>query len=298
MVPSAFVILESLPLTPNGKVNRRALPEPDLQQEVLDYVIPNTEVEKIIADIWQKALKVAKVGIYNNFFELGGHSLLLIRINQQLQEILGVEVSIVDMFNYPTIHTLSQYLNSKCQKEYPIKDNNSRTQSYSEIKSLETQQSEIAIIAVNGRFPGAKDIESFWQNIHDGVESISSLTDEELLESGVSPDLLNNSNYVKLHSSVSDIELFDANFFAYSAREAELIDPQQRLFLELAWEAIEKAGYDPQTYTGSIGVYAGVGLNHYVIKNIYSNHQLLETLDYLQLVVSNEKDFLPTVTWL
>jgi amino acid adenylation domain-containing protein len=294
MVPSAFVILESLPLTPNGKVNRRALPEPDLQQEVLDYVIPNTEVEKIIADIWQKALKVEKVGIYNNFFELGGHSLLLIRINQQLQEILGVEVSIVDMFHYPTIHTLSQYLNSKSQKEDPTKDNNSRTQSHSEIKSLENQQSEIAIIAVNGRFPGAKDIESFWQNIHDGVESVSSLTDEELLESGVSPDLLNNSNYVKFRPIVSDIELFDANFFAYSAREAELIDPQQRLFLELAWEAVEKAGYDPQTYTGSIGVYAGVGLNHYVIKNIYSNHQLLETLDYLQLVVSNEKDFLPT----
>ncbi|WP_226889345.1 type I polyketide synthase [Nostoc sp. MG11] len=154
--------------------------------------------------------------------------------------------------------------------------------------------SEIAIIAVAGRFPGAKDIESFWQNIHDGVESISSFTDEELLESGVSPDLLSNSNYVKASPVISDIELFDANFFAYNAKEAELIDPQQRLFLELAWEAIEKAGYDPQTYNGLIGVYAGVGMNHYLIKNIYSNHQLLEKIDPLQLIVSNEKDFLPT----
>ncbi|WP_431356833.1 beta-ketoacyl synthase N-terminal-like domain-containing protein [Komarekiella delphini-convector] len=161
-------------------------------------------------------------------------------------------------------------------------------------KNHEYNNSEIAIIAVAGRFPGAKDIESFWQNIHDGVESISRFTDEELLESGVSPDLLSNSNYVKANPVVSDIELFDANFFAYSAKEAELIDPQQRLFLELAWEATEKAGYDPQTYNGLIGVYAGVGMNHYLIKNIYSNHQLLETVDPLQLIVSNEKDFLPT----
>ncbi|BAZ21897.1 amino acid adenylation [Kalymmatonema gypsitolerans NIES-4073] len=140
MVPSAFVILESLPLTANGKVNRRALPELDLHQELSDYVMPNTEAEKIIADIWQKALKVEKVGIYNNFFELGGHSLLLVRINQQLQEIFGLEVSIVDMFNYPTIHTFSQYLSTKVHKQDTIKQNNFRTQSQSEIKSLRNQQ--------------------------------------------------------------------------------------------------------------------------------------------------------------
>ena len=142
MVPSAFVILESLPLTPNGKVDRRALPNPDLQQELSDYVMPNTQVETIIAGIWQKALKVEKVGIYNNFFELGGHSLLLVRINQQLQEIFGLELSIVDMFNYPTVNSLSQYLNTKLKKEYTIKENTYRTQSHSESKILRNQQLE------------------------------------------------------------------------------------------------------------------------------------------------------------
>ncbi|MBD6620280.1 amino acid adenylation domain-containing protein [Komarekiella sp. 'clone 1'] len=140
MMPSAFVILESLPLTPNCKVNRRALPDPDLNQELSDYVMPNTEAEKIIADIWQKALSLEKVGIYNNFFDLGGHSLLLVKINQQLQETFGLEVSIVDMFNYPTIHTLSQYLSNKNYQENAIKQNNYRTQSHSEIKSLRNQQ--------------------------------------------------------------------------------------------------------------------------------------------------------------
>ncbi|MFN6493270.1 beta-ketoacyl synthase N-terminal-like domain-containing protein [Nostoc sp. DedQUE03] len=158
----------------------------------------------------------------------------------------------------------------------------------------EFNNSEIAIIAVAGRFPGAKDIELFWQNIRDGVESISWLTDEELINSGVSVDLLNNPSYVKASGVLEDIELFDANFFAYSAKEAELIDPQQRLFLELAWEAVEKAGYDPQTYNGLIGVYGGVGMNRYFLNNIYSHHQLLGTFDPVQLGISNDKDFLPT----
>ncbi len=158
----------------------------------------------------------------------------------------------------------------------------------------EFNNSEIAIIAVAGRFTGAKDIESFWQNLRDGVESISRLTDEELINSGVSLDLLSNPNYIKASAVLSDIELFDANFFAYSAKEAEIIDPQQRLFLELAWEAIEKAGYDPQTYNGLIGVYGGVGMSRYLLNNLYPHHQLLETIDPIQLGISNDKDFLPT----
>jgi len=148
MLPTAFVTLESLPLTPNSKVDRRALPDPDLHQELSDYVMPNTEVEKIITGIWQKALEVEKVGIYNNFFELGGHSLLLVQINQQLQEIFGLELSIVDIFNYPNIHSLSQFLNTKLQKEnpeeeYAIKKNNSRTQSPADSKALKNQQLQL-----------------------------------------------------------------------------------------------------------------------------------------------------------
>ncbi len=143
MVPAAFVMLESLPLTPNGKVDRRALPDPDLHQELSDYVMPNTEVEKIIAGIWQKALEVEKVGVYNNFFELGGHSLLLVQINQELQEKYGLQLSIVDMFNYPNIHTLSQYLNTKFNQEDTSLEKSSRTQAHSDSKSLRNQQLQL-----------------------------------------------------------------------------------------------------------------------------------------------------------
>lgn len=152
---------------------------------------------------------------------------------------------------------------------------------------------EIALIAMTGRFPGAKDIEEFWQNLRDGVESITWFTDEELLKAGVDPDLLSNSNYVKANAVLSDMELFDANFFGYSAKEAEIIDPQQRLFLESAWTALESAGYNPQIYKGSIGVYAGLGMNSYLLDNLTPNRDLLETVDPLQLLISSDKDFLP-----
>ena len=154
--------------------------------------------------------------------------------------------------------------------------------------------SEIAIISMACRFPGAKDIEAFWQNLRDGVESISFFDDRELESSGVNPAMLRNPNYVKASGVLSDIELFDASFFNFSTREAEMIDPQQRLFLELAWEAIESAGYNTEVYEGAIGVYAGVGTNTYLLNNLYPNLKFLESAATFQLMIGNDKDFLPT----
>src|ERR1044071_3411453 len=114
---------------------------------------------------------------------------------------------------------------------------------------------EIAIIGMAGRFPGARNVEEFWQNLRDGVESVTFFTDEELLSSGVDPGLLLNPNYVKASPVLEGADLFDAEFFGYSPREAEMIDPQHRVFLECAWEALENAGYNPEAYKGLIGVY-------------------------------------------
>jgi len=152
----------------------------------------------------------------------------------------------------------------------------------------EINGSEIAIIGMSGRLPGAKDIKAFWQNLQDGVESVSFFRDEELLSSGVDPTLLNNSNYVKANAVLSDVDLFDAEFFGFSPKEAEIIDPQHRLFLEYAWEAIENAGYDCETYEGSIGVYAGAEINAYLLNNIYPNFGLSD----LQTLLGNDKDYL------
>ncbi|WP_035140338.1 type I polyketide synthase, partial [Fischerella sp. PCC 9605] len=155
-------------------------------------------------------------------------------------------------------------------------------------------QDEIAIIGMAGRFPGANKVDSFWQNLRSGVESISFFTDEELISAGVDPLLLNDSNYVKASGILEDIDLFDASFFGFSPREAEITDPQHRLFLECVWEALENAGYNSETYSGQIGLFAGVGASSYLLSNLYSNRDLMESVDSYQILIGNDKDFLPT----
>jgi acyl transferase domain-containing protein len=133
--------------------------------------------------------------------------------------------------------------------------------------SNSTRDSDIAIIGMSCRFPGAKDIAEFWRNLRDGRESITFFTNQELVGSGMDPALLSNPNYVKASAVLADIDLFDASFFGFSPREAEIIDVQQRLFLECAWEAMEDAGHDPETLAGSCGVFAGAGLNTYLLRH-------------------------------
>ncbi|NER83044.1 MAG: type I polyketide synthase, partial [Leptolyngbya sp. SIO1D8] len=152
----------------------------------------------------------------------------------------------------------------------------------------------VAIIGMAGRFPGARNLEEFWQNLRDGVESISFFSDQEVEASGVEPDLLKNPNYVKAGVLLEDKELFDAAFFGYSPRQAEIIDPQQRLFLEYAWNALENAGYDPQTHQGRISVYGGAGINSYFFFNLASNPTLLRSIGFPQLRYSNRQDNLAT----
>ncbi|WP_138500701.1 type I polyketide synthase [Nostoc sp. PA-18-2419] len=155
-------------------------------------------------------------------------------------------------------------------------------------------QDAIAIIGMAGRFPGSKNIDIFWQNLRDGVESISFFTDEELLSAGEDPSLLNDPNYVKANGILEDIELFDAEFFGFSPREAEITDPQHRLFIECVWEALENAGYNSETYSGQISLFAGASPNMYLLSNLYSNRDLIESVDSFKLLHGNEKDFLPT----
>ncbi|MGB3534210.1 MAG: SDR family NAD(P)-dependent oxidoreductase [Microcoleaceae cyanobacterium] len=168
------------------------------------------------------------------------------------------------------------------------------TEARTKIEALEQEKNErVAIIGMAGRFPGAETVDQFWDNIKNGVNSIQFLSDEELISSGVSVDEIHHPNYVKAYASFKNIEYFDAAFFGYSPREAELIDPQHRIFLESAWEALENAGYDPERYLGKIGVYAGSALNNYII-NLFNNANLRNAVDSVQFVVSNVMGLMPT----
>ncbi|KAF3885894.1 MULTISPECIES: type I polyketide synthase [Nostocales] len=166
-----------------------------------------------------------------------------------------------------------------------------------EFNSFENKD-EIAIIGMSGRFPGAKNVDIFWQNLRDGVESISFFTHDELASTGVDPVVLTDPSYVKAGSVLEDIELFDASFFGFTPKEAEIMDPQHRLLMECVWEALESAGYNSQTYTGKIGLFAGANLSSYLFSNIFSNLYpnwlSLKPVEAFQIFLGNEKDHLTT----
>ena len=150
----------------------------------------------------------------------------------------------------------------------------------------------IAIVGMAGRFPRARNLAEFWRNLRDGVEVIERFSDEELAACGVGADLLASPNYVKAGCLMQDVEMFDAGFFGFSPREAEIMDPQLRFFLEAAWEALEDAGYSAGQH-GSVAVFAGTRMSSYLL-NVYSNPELVALVGHLRVMLANDKDHLPT----
>ncbi len=153
---------------------------------------------------------------------------------------------------------------------------------------------EIAIVGMAGRFPGSRNVKELWKNLCDGKNLISYFGDEELLENGVPGEYLKDPNYVKARGIIEDVDKFDAEFFGFYPKEIENLDPQQRLFLECTWEALEDAGYCPDNIEGLTGVFGGIGMNTYVLQFLKSNPDLTTSAEAYQFSIGNEKDFLTT----
>jgi acyl transferase domain-containing protein/acyl carrier protein len=152
----------------------------------------------------------------------------------------------------------------------------------------------IAIIGMAGRFPGACGLAEFWRNLRDGVESVTTFTDAQLLSAGEDPALLNSPDYVKSGIVLDGVDLFDAGFFGFTPLEAEMTNPEHRLFFECTWEALENAGYDPDRYAGRIGLFAGSGMRNSYRNILLSSAHLTGLLADIQRYIAVEKDFLTT----
>ncbi|MGG4091723.1 HAD-IIIC family phosphatase [Paenibacillus lautus] len=155
--------------------------------------------------------------------------------------------------------------------------------------------SEIAVIGMSGRFPGAKNLREYWDNLCGGKESISFFSDEELLEEGIDVKTVTHPNYVKAKGVLDDLEYFDPEFFDYTPREAELMDPQFRLMHECSWEALEQAGYDPKTYRGSIGLYVGAAFNSNWFMRAFKGLGTAEESATLETAMLNLRDYMATL---
>ncbi|MCW2248528.1 acyl transferase domain-containing protein/acyl-CoA synthetase (AMP-forming)/AMP-acid ligase II/acyl carrier protein/SAM-dependent methyltransferase [Azospirillum fermentarium] len=298
--------LPELPITVTGAVDRERLAvlmsgggRGDGPRQV-----PASEIELKIAGIWQDVLGVAEVGVDDDFFELGGHSLLLVQAHHRLVAEFGPRLSLPDLFKYPTIRALVQILTDGIEQANPSQRGADRAKARAEAAGSRSSR-DIAVIGMACRFPGADTTDAFWENLAAGTESITFFSDDEVIASGIDPSVVRRAGYVKASPILSEIEGFDAEFFGYNAMDAALMDPQQRLLLECGWEALESAGYDPTNYRGEIGVYAGASMNTYLLNNVHPNRGTLDLLDNLdvttldsmggfQLMVANDKDYLPT----
>jgi len=298
MVPAQFVFIDSLPLTANGKIDRNALPaaSPKIEISIPTTVAQTTELEAALIEVFADALGVQQIPLTANFFDLGAHSLLIAEVHSRLQDKLAREISLVDLFEFPTVASLARHLGGVESSVTPSRtDFAAASRSRGNRSRHARPGSSIAIVGMAGRFPGARDIRQFWNNIRDGVESIRRLTDEELLAAGVRPEDIANPDYVKAAPILDGIDQFDAPFFGFSPRDASIMDPQHRHFLECTWEALENAGHSPDKFPGSVAVFAGSGLNTYLIYNLLTNRKLMESAGlFLLKQTGNDKDVLAT----
>jgi len=277
MVPVRWVALARLPTTPSGKIDRKALPVPQTAK-----IEKTADPIEIVRAVWQDLLGVARIGDDQSLFDLGAKSLLVLRFVARLKE-LGISgVNVADVYDRPTVAGIAAAMGGQAQ---------ARTQKTRRAQSQGT--AGIAIVGMALRVPGSADVESFWQNLLDGREGIRHFAPHEL-DASVPEAMRSRPNFVASHGALENVERFDAPHFGISAREATMLDPQQRLMLELSVSALEHAAIDPSRGDAHIGVYAGTGNNAYVHALRQEQPELIQQYGEFATMLASEKDYVAT----
>ncbi|WP_239739800.1 MULTISPECIES: polyketide synthase [Luteibacter] len=283
MIPTAWVRMDALPINGNGKLDRHALPAPDRSRPELaaTFVAPRGDVERALCDLFAATLGVERVGRDDNFFDLGGNSLLATRVMTRIHNELSAVPTLVGFFAEPTPAAVAAVIGGRTSRHAL----SSRLAS-----GTSTAGEPVAIIAMAGRFPGAPDVESFWDNLCEGRETIRFFAPDEL-DAAIPASERDDPGYVRARGVLDGVSDFDASFFGMSPREAELTDPQQRLFMELCWECMERAGYVPDGQEAPVGIFGGMHNATYFQKHISGRPDLVEKLGAFQVMLGNEKDY-------
>lgn len=282
-IPCAYHALDEIPLTPNGKTDRTALVPPTTPPPALETAGGKGLVESVIS----RVLELPHPPLDANFFDLGMSSLQIARVHERLVKSLGHEFPITAFFQHTTIQKLSDYLE-------PV----DKPLTVMEEQIPEIRSDDIAIIGMAGRFPGAANVDAFWENLIAGRETISHFTKEELEYSNEPKS--GNDSYVRARGIVEGSDLFDAKHFGIPPRDAEVLDPQHRLLLECAQETLENAGHDPDRFPGKIGFFSGSSQNSYLLNNLCADREFARKLaagypvNDFGILFGNDKDFLPT----
>ncbi|MER9364285.1 alpha/beta fold hydrolase [Mesorhizobium sp. M0500] len=299
-IPSKFVALTELPIAPNGKLDRSRLRE--LAQEACAAVSGIDEVEPALRAAWRDLLQAEAADPGDNFFDCGGHSLLAARLCTQLRESLKVELRVVEVFLNPSFNELAALLRKRigeqgCPQSAKLPKTPPVLPGKAHAKALDRRHSpsmDVAVIGMAARFPGAETVDALWENLCHGVCSITSLSAQELKARGIPEAVLKRPDYVRVGAHLNDVDLFDPDFWNLSRREAILMDPQHRLFLECCWKALESAGYAPTQHEGRTGVFAGSSSPLYLLHHLKGSGLIDPTNAPLAFLteLGNEKDYL------
>ncbi|KLT66997.1 type I polyketide synthase [Pedobacter sp. BMA] len=283
MIPKIWVQLNHMPLTVNGKIDRNALEVPDYADLLhTPYAQPKTKLETKIAAIWKQVLDVKRVGLNDNFFDLGGNSLLSQKLMLAMQE-QNIVLPIAKLYQYPTIAGLAKYLDKSAEKNTNTKRHQAQA------------GRNIAVVGLAGRFPGADTVGELWDLLCKGKETTTFFTSGEL-DVNIPDNIKNDDLYVKARGIINDTMMFDPDFFGINKKLAELMDPQQRIFLEIAFELLEKTGHLQKTDQYKTGVFAGCGPNFYYENNVLAHPEKIEVMGKLQVTTVNDKDYIASRT--
>ncbi len=273
------------------KLDRRSV-EVVSDNTVADGARIDPDIVARLANICQSLIGIEKLDINKNFFDLGGDSLLAVQFGKRVEKEFSVSLPLVKLFQFPNIASLAKYLSSNNDGS---RQNVSAAVRRSQERLEHRHRDAIAIVGMSCSVPGASDLDVFWENLISEKETIRHFSLEELLASGVDESLVTQKNYVKSYGYLENIDQFDAQFFDYSPRDAEILDPQHRLFMEHAWQALEQAGYAPgcESEMGAVGIYAGVNSNQYGF-NLMTDPELLSNMGELQVLLGVDKDYFAT----
>ncbi|MBC7552396.1 MAG: amino acid adenylation domain-containing protein [Taibaiella sp.] len=288
MLPSVFIWLREMPRTATGKVDKKSLPKPALKRPALSvlYKSPSGKVEQQLAGVWETMLQIDKAGTDDNFFESGGTSLLAVRFITELKLQYEYQLTTSKLYQYPTIKGLADHLVGIELKTSEI--------NYTSVRD-NCERDAVAVIGMAGRFPGANTVEELWEILKEGKETVSFFTKEEL-DPYIPKEVVDNPDYVMARGIIENADEFDADFFGINPRLAELMDPQQRVFLEIAWEVLESTGYAVSAANRRVGVFAGSGNNSYYLNNVHGNNERIDKAGGFQVMTYNEKDYIATRT--
>lgn len=294
MIPVDFVILKKIPLNHNGKVDKKILLAPSgtvQTKESATNVVVQNNLEKKIMDIFAKLLGRKNIEVCKNFFDIGVHSLMVVQATRILNKELEIKLEPVDLFTYTSIRKLADYISAFLN----VQNDSVKVEHDALFESCTDKNSDqaIAVVGLSCRYPQVNSVEDFWGILISGQETIKHFSNEELLNAGMSAEIIGNANYVKARGVLDNIDKFDAKFFNYSPAEAAILDPQHRVFLEEAWAALENAGCVPSKYPGVIGVYAGTAESSYLFSNIMQS-SAIGNYDSYQVMIGNSSGTLTT----